>query len=176
MPTYRIDDLQPVIDPSAYIAPTAVIIGKVRIGQLSSVWFNCVLRGDADAIIVGDESNIQDLTMCHADPGKPLRVGNQVTIGHRCIIHGCTIEDNCLIGMGAVIMNGAVIGRNSIVAAGAVVLENTIVPPCSLMTGVPARVKNTLEEKAREFIDMPRRIYVERSKLYGSPERFEALD
>ena len=144
----------PRIDPGAYIAPGAMIIGDVSIAKNASVWFNCVLRGDLASIEVGAGSNIQDLTTVHIQgssergSGKPPRhtkVGRNVTVGHNCIIHGCVIEDDCLIGMNAVVMNAAVIGHGSIVGAGAgaVVLEETVVPPFSLVVGNPAKVKKT---------------------------------
>lgn len=142
----------PRIDPNAYIAPGAMIIGQVSIAANASVWFNCVLRGDLASIEVGEGSNIQDLTTMHiqgsserggGQPPRHTKVGRNVTVGHNCIIHGCTIEDDCLIGMNAVVMNAAVIGRGSIVGAGAIVLEETIVPPFSLVVGNPAKVKKT---------------------------------
>ena len=152
---------RPEIHPTAYIAPGAHIIGNVHIGRESSVWFNTVIRGDFDRISIGERTNIQDLTTCHADEGIPLTIGDGVTIGHRSVIHGCTIEEGCLIGMGAVVMNRAVIGKGAIVAAGAVVLENTVIPPYSLVTGSPARVKKTYQN--REQID---RDIKEMSEIY----------
>ena len=149
---FSYDGHTPRIDPSAYIAPGAIVIGQVTVGANASVWFNCVLRGDLAAIEVGEGSNIQDLTTMHIQGtserggGKPprhTRVGRNVTVGHNCVIHGCTIEDDCLIGMNAVVMNAAVIGHGSIVGAGAVVLEEMIVPPYSLVVGNPAKVKKT---------------------------------
>jgi carbonic anhydrase/acetyltransferase-like protein (isoleucine patch superfamily) len=127
-----------------------------------------VARGDADAIIIGESSNIQDLSMLHADPGKPLKIGNRVTIGHRVIVHGCTIEDDCLIGMGSVILNGAVIGHGSVVAAGAVILEDVEFPPFSLVAGVPGSLKRTLDRSVLEKIRQPAEIYVQRAGIYRS--------
>ena len=137
---------RPMVDTSAFIAPTASLIGDVAIAGGASVWFGCVLRGDVDRIQVGKNSNIQDLTICHTDKGLPLSVGNGVTVGHRCILHGCSVKDGCLIGMGAIIMNGAVVGRGSIVAAGAIILENTVIPPFSLVAGIPGEIKRPLSE------------------------------
>jgi carbonic anhydrase/acetyltransferase-like protein (isoleucine patch superfamily) len=111
---FTFNDSVPHIKPSAFIAPTATLIGDVTIGDMASVWYGCVLRGDLARIRVGENTNIQDLTVCHTDKGMPLVIGNGVTVGHRSILHGCTIEDECLIGMGAIIMNGAVVGRGSI--------------------------------------------------------------
>ncbi len=178
MPVYRLEDSEPVIDPTVFIAENASVIGDVKIGRSSSVWFNTVIRGDADSISIGEESNIQDLSMCHADLGKPLTIGNHVTVGHKCIVHGCTIEDFCLIGMGAIIMNDVRIGRGSIVAAGSVVLENSIIPPHSLVTGLPGKVKKTFEnrEEMESVIKMPADVYVERFQAYKIPEKFHRID
>ena len=175
MSIFSLEDRQPVIDQSVFIAPTANIIGDVIIGKNSSVWFNCVLRGDADSITIGEETNVQDLTMFHADPGRPLLVGSQVTIGHRCIVHGCILEDKCLIGMGAVIMNGAIIGRGSIVAAGSVILEDTIVTPFSLVAGIPGKVKRTLNEDILDKNMVTAQFYSERAKAYKSSDMFKLV-
>lgn len=147
MTLYVFKNIQPKIDDSVFIAPTAQIIGDVNIGRDSSVWFQTVVRGDTATITIGERTNIQDLSMCHADAGIPLTIGNGVTVGHQCCLHGCTIEDDCLIGMGATVMNQAVIGTGSVVAAGAVVLEKTIIPPYSLVIGSPGKVKKTYENK-----------------------------
>lgn len=164
----------PDIHPSAFIAPTAQIIGRVSIGRESSVWFQTVIRGDLDQIAIGERTNIQDLCTCHADEGIPMTVGNGVTVGHRCVIHGCTIEDNCLIGMGAVVMNKAVIGTGSVVGAGAVVLESTIIPPYSLVLGSPGKVRKTYENRAEIEADIREmsEIYMTNSRSYLSPEEF----
>jgi len=143
MTIYSYKSHTPQIHESVFIAPTAQIIGNVNIGEKSSIWFQSVLRGDFDQITIGAKTNIQDLCMCHADKNTPLKIGDSVTIGHRSIIHGCTIEDKCLIGMGAIVMNKAVIGRGSVIAAGAVVLGKTIIPPYSLVTGSPGKIKKT---------------------------------
>ena len=137
----------PEIDPSAYVAPSAVIMGSVKIGALASVWPTCVLRGDIEDIIVGEGSNIQDGTVVHLADDLAARIGNYVTVGHMAMIHACTIEDECLIGMKATVLDGAVIGRRSIVGAGAVVTKNTIVPPGSLVLGMPAKVVRGLSEE-----------------------------
>jgi carbonic anhydrase/acetyltransferase-like protein (isoleucine patch superfamily) len=142
-----------IIDPTAYIAPGAVVLGDVHIGKDSSVWYNSVLRGDTDRITIGEATNIQDLSMIHADPGIPCIVGNRVTVGHRVILHGCTVEDDCLIGMGAVLLNGARIGRGSVIGAAALVLEGTVVPPDSVVVGFPAKVLRQVDETARARIE-----------------------
>lgn len=132
------------IDPSAWVAPNATIVGSVALGTDSSVWYTTVLRGDGEPISVGDRTNLQDGAVVHTDPGFPVRVGNGVSIGHRAILHGCTIEDDVLIGMAAVLMNGVVVGRNSIIGAGALLPEGMVVPPGSLVLGMPARVRREL--------------------------------
>ena len=133
----------PQLHASAYVAESAQIIGDVRLAAKSSVWFQSVLRGDSDLIIIGEETNVQDVTICHVDPGFPLEVGARVTVAHRCILHGYTINDDCLIGMGAILMNGVRIGEGSIVRAGSLLLEGTEIPSFSLATGSPAKVKKT---------------------------------
>ncbi len=171
MPVYQLENDRPVIDPSVYIAPNASIIGKVVIGKKSSVWFNTVIRGDVDAISIGEETNVQDLTMLHVDAGEPLVIGNRVTIGHRCILHGCTVGDNCLIGMGATVMNGSRIGEGSVIAAGAVILENTEIPPFSLVAGIPGKIKRTFDPSVVETLNKPVDIYSARAMVYMDPEK-----
>ena len=166
MTLYTFDNSTPEIKETSFIAPNASLIGRVRIGEKSSVWFNTVLRGDMENISIGDESNIQDLSMGHADPGFPLVVGNRVTIGHHCVVHGCRIEDDCLIGMGAIIMNGVKIGRGSIIGAGAVLLEGMEVPEFSMVVGSPANVRKTYDESILENIRESAQIYVKRSISY----------
>ena len=174
MVRYSYKNYKPQIHKSVFIAPTAQIIGNVDIAENSSVWFQSVLRGDFDKISVGERTNIQDLCMCHADENIPLKIGNGVTIGHRSIIHGCTIGDECLIGMGSIVMNHAVIGKGSVVAAGAVVLEKTIIPPYSLVTGSPGKVKKTYKNKKE--IDMKIKTmsedYMGIAKNFGSNKIF----
>ena len=166
MTLYTFENSIPEIKETSFIAPNASLIGRVRIGEKSSVWFNTVLRGDMENISIGDESNIQDLSMGHADPGFPLIVGNRVTIGHHCVVHGCRIEDDCLIGMGAIIMNGVKIGRGSIIGAGAVLLEGMEVPEFSMVVGSPANVRKTYDESILENIRESAQIYVKRSISY----------
>jgi carbonic anhydrase/acetyltransferase-like protein (isoleucine patch superfamily) len=133
------------IDPTAFIAPTAAVLGDVTLGPRASVWYQAVLRGDMAPIVVGEATNLQDGVIVHVDEGKPALIGARVGVGHRAIIHGCTIEDECLIGMGSVLLNGARIGKGSVVAAGAVVPEGMRVPPGSLAVGVPARVARSVD-------------------------------
>ncbi len=137
------------IDPTAYIHPAAMVCGQVTLGARASVWAGCVLRGDSDQIIIGDDTNLQDGVVVHCDPGVPAIIGARVGVGHRAVIHGCTIEDDCLIGIAAVILNGARIGAGSVVGAGAVVPEGMQVPPGSVLLGVPARVIRPVDETLR---------------------------
>lgn len=165
---YEICGVKPEIHETAVLAPTSSVMGRVKIGENASVWFGSVLRGDTEDIEIGRESNIQDLSIIHADPGAPAIIGDRVTVGHRCIIHGCIIEDNCLIGMGAIIMNRSRIGKGSIIAAGSVVLENTVIPPYSLAAGIPARVKKNLGADSEKEIIMGALHYVEKAGQYAS--------
>src|SRR5215216_3564404 len=123
MPLYRIDDAAPTLAPGAWVAPSADLIGDVRLGERSSVWFGATIRADNTAILIGEESNVQDGAIGHSDPGFPLTIGARVTVGHQAILHGCTIADDCLIGMGAKILNGAVLGPECLVGAGALITE-----------------------------------------------------
>ena len=130
----------PVVDATAYLAPGATVAGDVTIGPRASVWFGCVVRSEREALTIGPDTNVQDLSVIHADPGYPVRIGSRVTIGHRVVLHGCVVDDDALIGMGAVILNGASIGAGAVVGAGTVVSPGTVVPPMTLAIGVPARV------------------------------------
>ena len=146
------DGYLPDVAESAYVAPSADLIGRVAVRANAVVLFGAVLRGDTAPISLGEGSNIQDGVAVHADPGYPVSVGAGVSVGHNATIHGCTIEDDCLIGMGATVLNGARIGTGSLVAAGAVVLEGTEIPPGSLVAGVPAKVRRELTDEEREGI------------------------
>jgi carbonic anhydrase/acetyltransferase-like protein (isoleucine patch superfamily) len=137
------------IHPTAFIAPTAVVLGDVTLGPRSSVWYQAVLRGDMAPIVIGEATNIQDGTIVHVDEGEPALIGARVGVGHRVILHGCTVESDCLIGMGSVLLNGVRIGTGSVVAAGAVVPEGMHVPPGSLVMGVPARVARPVDDGLR---------------------------
>ena len=142
----------PVIDERAFVAAGAVVVGNVRLSAESSVWYNAVLRAEAEPIVLGEGSNLQDAVVCHVDAGFPLTIGRSVSVGHGAVLHGCTVEDDCLIGMAATVLNGALVGAGSLVAAGAVVLEGTIVPPGSLVAGVPGKVRRELSEEERDGI------------------------
>ena len=142
MPTIlTVVDKTPQLADDAFVAANATLVGDVHLGAKASVWYGSVLRAEYAPITIGAESNLQDLTVVHTDPGFEVTLGERVTVGHRCILHGCTIEDDALIGMGATIMNGAVIGEGAVVGAGAVVTEGTVVPPRTLIVGVPGKVK-----------------------------------
>jgi carbonic anhydrase/acetyltransferase-like protein (isoleucine patch superfamily) len=137
----------PTIHPTVFIASTAAVMGDVTIGADSSVWYGAVLRGDMAPIVIGSQTNLQDGTVVHVDDDAPCRVGSRVGVGHRVILHGCTVEDDCLIGMGSVLLNEVHIGAGSVVAAGAVLPEGMRVPPRSLVMGVPARVMRAVDER-----------------------------
>lgn len=142
----------PSVDGSAWVAPNATLIGRVTLGAESSVFYGAVLRGDVDSITLGARSNLQDNVTVHCDSGIPTTIGSGVSVGHAAVLHGCTVEDDCLIGMSATVLNGAVIGAGSLVAAGAVVLEGTIIPPRSLVAGVPAKVRRELTDEEVESV------------------------
>ncbi|MEZ0092973.1 gamma carbonic anhydrase family protein [Streptacidiphilus sp. EB129] len=137
----------PEIDRDAFVAPTAVVLGSVRLAAGASVWYHAVLRGDCESITVGAGTNIQDNCTVHADPGFAVVLGERISVGHNAVLHGCTIGDDVLVGMGATVLNGAVVGAGSLVAAGAVVPQGMQVPPGSLVAGVPARVRRELTDE-----------------------------
>lgn len=155
-------DHAPEVSPSAFVHAAACVIGRVSLGDEASVWPNATLRGDTDRITVGARTNIQDGAVLHADAGVPCTVGSGVTIGHLACVHGCTVEDDVLVGIGAIILNGATIGRDSIVGAGAVVTEGTVIPPGSLVLGTPGRVvrattgdqRQGIRHSSEHYIDM----------------------
>lgn len=164
------DGHRPEIHDDAWVAPNAAVIGKVRLAADANVWFGAVLRGDIDEIVLGERSNLQDNAVIHTEAGSPTIVGADVSIGHGAVVHGCTIEDGCLIGMNATVLNGAVVGAGSLVAAGALVLEGTVVPPRSLVAGVPAKVRRELtDDEVAGLLGNSAR-YVPRSKLYRAAE------
>ncbi|BBY14615.1 gamma carbonic anhydrase family protein [Mycolicibacterium litorale] len=142
-----VGDHAPELDDTAWVAPNAAVIGWVKLSPKSSVWYGATLRAEVEPIEVGEGSNIQDGVTVHVDPGFPASIGANVSVGHNAVLHGCTIEDGCLIGMGAVVLNGARIGRGSLVAAGAVVAQGVQVPPGSLVAGVPGKVRRELSDE-----------------------------
>lgn len=151
----------PRVDPSAWTAPTAVLVGDVELGEQASVWYGAVVRSEYEPIRIGARSNVQDGCVLHVDPGRPLTIGRGVSVGHAAVLHGCVVEDDVLVGMSATVLNGARIGAGSMVAAGAVVLEGTVVPPGSLVAGVPAKVRRELTDEERAGLRLNADVYVE---------------
>ena len=149
-----------------FIAPGAAVIGRVVLEKDVSIWFNSVLRGDGEQILVGEGSNVQDFAMLHTDPGYPLHIGRHVTIGHHAVVHGCTVGDGSLIGIGAMVLNGARIGRSCLIGAGALVPEGMEVPDRSLVTGLPARVRRTLDAAASKALEEGARHYVANGRRF----------
>lgn len=154
MSLYALGETRPSLpaEGSYYIAPGARLIGDVRLAEKSSIWFNAVLRGDNEPIIIGPGSNVQDNCVCHVDPGFPLTLGRDVTIGHSAVLHGCTIGDGSLIGMGAIVLNGARIGKGCLIGAKALITEGTEIPDYSMVLGAPGKIVRTLDaEAAKQF-------------------------
>ena len=166
MTVFCLDGVSPELAGRCWIAPTASVIGKVRLGEEASVWFGAVLRGDNEPIVVGERSNIQDLAVIHSDPGFPVTIGAGCTIGHRAILHGCTIGENSLVGMGAIILNGSTIGRNCMIGAGALIAEGKTVADNSLVVGMPGKVIRTLGDDGEKMLREAADIYVARWKGY----------
>ncbi len=154
----------PTIHKTAFVAPTAVVMGNVTLGAESSVWYTSVLRGDMAPIVIGAQTNIQDGTIVHVDTGLPCTIGERVGVGHKAILHGCTVEDECLIGMGSILLNGVRIGTGSVVAAGAVVPEGMQVPPGSLVMGVPGRIVRQVTPELAERITTTWQHYVDQAR------------
>jgi carbonic anhydrase/acetyltransferase-like protein (isoleucine patch superfamily) len=150
----------PSVATDAWVAPGATLVGAVTLEARASVWYGTVLRADNDRVVVGERSNVQDCCVAHADPGYPVTLGADVSVGHRATLHGCTVEDECLVGMGATLLNGVVVGTGSIVAAGAVLLEGTVVPPGSLVAGVPGKVRREVTDDEVEGIRGNARSYL----------------
>ena len=167
MPLYEIDGVAPRLGEGAWVAPSADLIGDVRLGERCSVWFGAVLRADNTAIVLGDETNFQDGAIGHSDPGAPLTLGARVTVGHQAILHGCAIEDEALIGMGARVLNGAMIGTQCIVGAGALVTEGKVFEPRSLIVGAPARAVRQLSEEQVTLLRLSAAHYAEKAARYS---------
>ncbi|WP_228002504.1 gamma carbonic anhydrase family protein [Nocardia australiensis] len=156
----QVGEFAPEVDDSAWIAPNATVIGRVRLAAEVSIWYGAVLRGDLESIEVGARTNIQDGCVLHADPGFRLTVGTGVSVGHNAILHGCTVGDDVLVGMGATVLNGAVIGAGSLIAANALIPEGAQIPPGSLVAGVPGKVRRELGESEREGIRLNGAVYL----------------
>jgi carbonic anhydrase/acetyltransferase-like protein (isoleucine patch superfamily) len=168
-----LDGAIPALDPTSFIASGARVIGAVRLEEGASVWYNAVLRADSDRIVLGVGSNIQDNVSVHVDTGHPVLIGANVSVGHNAVVHGCTIGDGSLIGMGSVILSGAVIGSGCLVAGGAVVLENSVIPDGSLVAGVPAKVRRPLTDEERQKIIGNAEIYRAHTQRHVDAVRIE---
>lgn len=171
MPLYALGDLAPTLAPGAWAAPSADLIGDVRLGKRASVWFGAVIRADNTPILLGEETNFQDGAIGHSDAGFPLTIGARVTVGHRAILHGCTVEDDCLIGMGAKILNGAVISSHCIVGAGALVTEGKQFEPGSLIVGAPARVVRQVTDEEKQALRLSAAHYADKARRYAAELR-----
>ncbi len=166
---YQIDDKSPVLEGEGhFVAPTAAVIGDVVLGAGASVWFSVVIRGDNDTIRIGERTNIQDGSVCHSDPGFPLVIGNNVTVGHNAMVHGCTIGDGTLVGINAVVLNGARVGRNCVIGANSLVPEGMDIPDGSLVMGVPARIKRELTPEQQAHFSSNADHYVDNAARFAA--------
>ena len=166
MAIYELDGVAPEVAASAWVADSAEVMGNVQLAEDASIWFGAVLRGDCESISIGEGSNIQDASVLHADLGKPLVVGRHVTVGHQVMLHGCTIGDESLIGIGAVVLNGAKIGKGALIGANTLITEGKEIPDGVLVVGSPGRIVRELKPEERENLLGIARGYVERSRLY----------
>ena len=166
MAVYEIDGKAPQVDSTAWIAESAEVMGNVTLGANASVWFGCVLRGDTESMTIGEGSNIQDLTVMHADHGLPLTIGKHVTVGHKVMLHGCTIGDESLIGIGAIVLNGARIGKNCLVGAGSLVTEGKEFPDGSMIMGTPAKVVRQLTLEQIEGLRLSAQHYIDNARMF----------
>ena len=171
MPLYAIDHSAPQLDPAAWVAPSADLIGDVRLAARASVWFGAVIRADNTPILIGEESNVQDGAVCHSDPGAPLVIGARVTVGHQAILHGCTVGAGALVGMGARILNGAVIAERCLVGAGALVTEGKAFEPGYLILGSPARAVRPLTDAELAALAVSAAHYAEKAARYAASLR-----
>jgi carbonic anhydrase/acetyltransferase-like protein (isoleucine patch superfamily) len=174
MALYAIGDVAPRLGPGAWAAPSADLIGDVRLGARASVWFGAVIRADNTPILIGEDSNIQDGAIGHSDPGFPLTIGARVTVGHQAILHGCTIADDCLIGMGARILNGAVLEPECLVGAGALITEGKRFESGSLIVGSPARVIRQLTDAEKQALRASAALYADKAQQYAEQLRILA--
>lgn len=162
--------IRPVVHPTAFIAPGALVMGDVHLEAEASVWYTSVLRGDTAPIRIGSQTCLQDGTIVHVDEGVPCTIGKRVGVGHRVTLHGCTVEDDCLIGMGSILLNRVVVGRGSVVAAGALLPEGLVVPPGSLVMGLPAKVVRPVDTDLRQRIEQTWRHYVAEARRHRAGE------
>lgn len=168
MTVYSLDGVSPHIDPGAFVAPTAVLIGNVRIGAEAGIWFGVVARGDIEPITIGARSNIQENAVLHTDSGFPLTIGANVTVGHAAIVHGCTIGDNTLIGMGATVLNGAKIGKNCLIGANALITEGKVIPDNSLVMGAPGKIVREIDADGVASLAASAERYVQNARRFAS--------
>jgi len=169
MPIYSLDGVSPDIDPQVgFIAPDAVLVGAIRVGPEVGIWFGVVARGDIEPISIGARTNVQENCVLHTDSGFPLVIGSNVTIGHAAIVHGCTIGDNSLIGMGATVLNGARIGKNCLIGANALVTENKVIPDNSLVMGAPAKVVRAIDPEGVKGLAASAERYVQNARRFAA--------
>lgn len=164
---FKLGDKQPTIHESCFVAPSASLIGDVQMAENASVWFNCVVRADNDTIAIGENSNVQDGSVLHVDEGQPIEISRNVTVGHKVMLHGCSIGENTLIGMNAVVLNGAKIGCNCLIGANALVTENMQIPDGSVVLGSPAKVVKQLSDKNMALLKKGAEHYVQNSARYN---------
>ena len=174
MPIYSIGELTPIVDPTAWVAPSADLIGDVRLGPRASVWFGAIIRADNTPILLGEESNFQDGAIGHSDPGAPLTIGVRVTVGHQAILHGCTVGDEALIGMGARILNGVVLESDCLVGAGALITEGKMFEPRSLIVGSPARAIRQIGEEQVAMLRLSAAHYAQKAADYAAMLRLHS--
>jgi len=163
---YKLGDKQPTLSSNYYVAPGASVIGDVRIGEDVSIWFNAVVRGDNDLIQLGDGTNVQDGAVLHVDEGHPIKLGKRVTVGHKAMLHGCTIGEGSLVGMNAVVLNSAVVGNHCLIGANALVTEGMEIPDGSLVLGSPAKVIKQLDDAALDMMDAGAQHYIDKIAIY----------
>ena len=176
MPLYEIDGVAPELpaDGSYWIAPTAVLIGRVRLMKNASVWFGAVLRGDNEWIEIGEDSNVQDNSVCHTDPGQPVTIGNGVTVGHNVILHSTTVGDGSLVGMGSILLNRSKIGRDCLIGANTLIAEGKEFPDGSMILGSPGRVVRTMDERQRAILKISAQVYVQNYQRFR--DRLKRVD
>jgi carbonic anhydrase/acetyltransferase-like protein (isoleucine patch superfamily) len=167
MALYQLDDLSPQLAAGAWVADSAQVMGDVRLAENSNVWFGTVVRGDSETITIGKNTNIQDASVLHADPGKPLMIGDNVSVGHQVMLHGCTVGDGSLIGIGAIVLNGAVIGKNCLVGAGSLVTEGKVFPDGCMILGSPAKVVRELSQEQKDGLLGISKHYVENALRFN---------
>lgn len=176
MALYSYRDIKPTLRPGAFVADSADLVGNVVVGANANIWFNVVARGDEHEILIGDNTNIQDLSMLHVTKKHPLHIGANVTVGHHVVLHGCTIEDHCLIGMGAVVLDGARIGHGSVVAGGSVVPPGKVYPPYSMIMGSPAKLARELRDDERQQYNNHYKSYLVTKNEYLDPNIIRRLN